>query len=467
MSTPFKILLIKPHVVIPNQSIDVPLGILSLSAYLKKHFGKQVMVDCIDLRIHKKPVYALQSMLNKKKYNLVGLSMLSFEHHFLNKALPMIRQHAKAARIIIGGPYATAQYAHALSHPQICCVVLGEGEKIICHLVEHWIQDRDIFDIKGIAYKQGETIICNQREDYIHDLDKLPFPEYNQMDLSPYWRNHHQMNVILAESRYMPVMSSRACPFHCIYCHNIFGKIFRKKSPRRFVDELKLLYFQHGVREFHIIDDAFNVDRKRLHEILHLIIRSGMNVRLAFPNALRGDGLEKEDIDLLKDAGAYMLTLAVESASERIQRLMQKHLNIAKVMDNIHYASSIGLITNGYFMLGFPTETLDELKQTIDLAIHSHLDMVSFHVVVPFPGTPLYQMAIKILPSYCPDTSGRYLGSKSFYESVTGINVLRYQQQAYLRFYHPRRLLHLFNKVPRKAYFLERFFWAGLGVIKA
>ncbi|ETR68446.1 MAG: Radical SAM domain protein [Candidatus Magnetoglobus multicellularis str. Araruama] len=275
------------------------------------------------------------------------------------------------------------------------------------------------------------------------------------------------MNVILAKSRYMPVMSSRACPFNCIYCHSLFGKKVRQKSPQRFVNELKVLYYQYRVREFHIIDDAFNIDRHRLHEILERIINSGMNIRLAFPNALRGDLLEKADIDLLKAAGAYMLTLAIESASDRIQRLMRKNLNIEKVMDNIAYASSIGLITNGYFMLGFPTESQEELNQSIDLAIHSSLDMVSFHIVVPFPGTKLYQLCKKIYPAPLLSNSGRYQGNSSYYKSITGINILKYQQQAYVKFYTPSRLFRLFSKVPRKAYFLERFFWAGLGVVTA
>ncbi|KPA19676.1 radical SAM domain-containing protein [Candidatus Magnetomorum sp. HK-1] len=467
MSNPFHILLIKPYVAIPNQSIDVPLGIISLSAFLRKHFGNQVTVDCIDLRLHKNPKKTLLNKLKQRVFDLVGISMLSFEHSFLDETLPIIKQHASKARIIIGGPYATSQYEHALRHSQLCCVVIGEGEIVLCKLIERWTKNKDIFDIKGIAYRDGEKFICNQRELYIDELDNLPFPDYDQIDLTPYWRDHHQMNVILAESRYMPVMSSRACPYQCIYCHDMFGKKFRKKSPKRFVDELKLLYFQHNVREFHIIDDAFNIDRKRLHQILHLIIDSGMNLRLSFPNALRGDVLEKEDIDLLKESGAYMLTLAVESASKRIQKLMGKNLNIQKVMDNIDYASTLGLITNGYFMLGFPTETLYELKQTIDLAINSSLDMVSFHVVVPFPGTGLYELALKEKPDYSPDHSGRYLGSSSFYQYATGINVLRYQQQAYLSFYQPIRLLRLFSKVPRKMYFLERFFWAGLGVFKA
>ena len=467
MPNPYHILLIKPYVPIPNQSIDLPLGIISLSAFLKKHFEDKITLDCIDLRLCKNPEKVLLKKLNKRVYDLIGISMLSFESSFLDKTLGLIRKNSPKARIIVGGPYATSHYEQALRHSQLCCAVRGEGELIICNLIERCIKKLDFFDIKGIAYKKGENIVCNPREAYIEKLDELPFPDYEQFDIQQYFEDHHQMNVILAEPRYVPVMSSRACPYNCIYCHDMFGKKFRKKSPKRFVEELKLLYFKYNVREFHIIDDAFNIDRKRLHQILNLIIESDMKPKFAFPNALRGDVLEKEDIDLLKHAGTYMLTLAVESASNRIQKLMRKNLNIQKVMENINYASSLGLITNGYFMLGFPTESLNELKKTIDLAINSSLDMVSFHVVVPFPGTELFELALKVKPDYKPDNSGRYLGRNSFYQYATGINVLRYQQLAYLKFYTPLRLMKLFSKVPRKKYYLKRFFWAALGLFNA
>jgi len=467
MSKPFKILFIKPNANVPNLSIGIPLGIMSLSAFLKKRFGQKIAIDFVDLRFHLHEKQSLKQMLIKKKYDLIGISMLSFEESFLDKNLPFIMQYANKTRIVVGGPYATAQYDLALSYEDVSCVVIGEGEIVLSNLIERWMNDDDINDIKGIAYRNGDNIICNEREDYIHDLDQLPYPDYDLIDFKLYWKNHYNMNVILAAPEYAFVMSSRACPYNCIYCHNMFGKIVRKKSPERFVDEIKLLYYQYGVREFHIIDDIFNLDRKRMHKILNLIIDSGMKIRLSMPNALRGDLLEKEDIDILKAAGAYMLHVAIESASKRIQRLTRKNLNIPKVLENIKYASSIGLITDGYFMLGFPTETIDELKQTIDLAVHSSLDMVSFHVVVPFPGTEMYKLVLKMQPKYRPDISGRYLGVSTFYQSETGINVSHHQKIAYLRFYHPLRFLRLFLKSPWKANLLEKFFLLSIGVIKS
>jgi len=467
MLAPFKILFIKPNADVPNLSIGIPLGIMSLSSYLKKRFGHKVLIDLIDMRIQSSQKNSLVQMLQNRKYDLIGISMLSFEQPFLDQYLPIIRNDAKESRIIIGGPYATAQYTHALQYQEISCVVIGEGEIVAGNLIERWMQNKDIFDIKGIAYRNGTKIICNQRENYIKDLDQLPYPDYNLIDFKPYWKKHYNMNVILADPKYAFVMSSRACPYNCIYCHNMFGKVVRKKSPKRFVNELKILYYQYDVREFHIIDDIFNLDRNRMHQILHLIIDSGMKLKLSMPNALRGDLLEKEDIDLLKKAGAYMLHVAIETASKRLQRLTRKHLNIPKVIENIEYASSIGLITDGYFMLGFPTETIDELKQTINLAVHSALDMVSFHVVVPFPETEMYRIVLEMQPSYQPDISGRYLGISTFYQLETGINVSHHQKIAYMKFYHPLRFLRLFAKAPWKTNLLEKFFLLSLGVLNS
>ncbi len=329
-----------------------------------------------------------------------------------------------------------------------------------------YLQGNDIKNVKGIAYFNGESVVSNEREKFIKDLDSIPLPDYSLVNISDYWGYHSQMNTLLAEKTYAPIMSSRACPYKCIYCHSIFGKIFRKRSPENFIAEMKMLYYEYGVREFHIIDDVFNIDRKRMTIILNMIIDSGMKIRIAFPNALRGDRLTRESILLLKKAGAYMLTFAFETASQRIQKLIRKNLDIEKVVSNVEYASEIGLLTKGYFMLGFPGETVDEIKETVNLAIRSKLDMANFFVVVPFEKTGLSDLAKSMYDDYRKNTYVDYHSDKSFYEEVTGYDITKLQKKAYFRFYNIKRLLILFFKIPRKIYYFYRFFASMSDLIK-
>lgn len=458
MNERIRILFVKTYAYAPNQAFDVPLGVLYLSGYLKKHLGKRVDISLIDLRILSHKREALKQKILSFKPQIIGISTLAFEHHFLSDNTAFIKEHAPDALLVIGGPYATSNFSSVLLENPIDYAVLGEGEASFLNLVKAYASKGDMDSVRGIAYKKGGKVVVTEKEDYIHNLDSIPIPDYSLIHLNDYWGNRLQFNGILAETKHASVISSRACPYRCVYCHSMFGKKLRKRSPEHFVSEIRYLYRTFGVREFHIIDDVFNLDRPRMHTILNLIIQSGMTLKIAFPNGLRGDVLEEEDILLLKKAGAYMLTLAIETGSPRLQAVIRKNLDIKKVMKNIAFAERIGLITRGFFMLGFPGETIAEMKQTIQTALDSKLSMASFFVVVPFENTELHDMAREYLDVMDKDLLSSYQSSTSFYEKATGYNVGKLQKLAYLRFYNPIRLLRLFLKIPRKSYQLSKWF---------
>jgi len=434
-------------------AVDVPLGFLYLSAYLKRHITEKVEIDITDLRKARKKKSSLKKKLVQFKPDIIGISLLSFEKDFIRNHADIFQEHAPAAKIIIGGPYPTTDYSEIVMNHDIECVVIGEGEKVLLNLINAYAEGREFKDIKGIAYRNDGNVIRNDSEDYIEDLDSIPYPDYSLINLEDYWGYHSQMNGVLAEKKYIHVISSRACPYSCIYCHNIFGKKLRKRSPDNFFGEIKLLYHEYGVKEFHFVDDVFNIDRKRMHEILNLIIESGIKIRIAFPNGVRGDILTQDDIKLLKKAGTYMITYAIETASERIQKLIKKNLDVKKVIENIKYSHEIGLITRGYFMIGFPGETIDEIKKTVSLAIESKLDMVSFWAVVPFKHTGLYDLARKQYKSF-DDTRFNYRSEESFYERVTGFNLDALQKRATFDFYRSKRFFTLMAKLPNKSLFI-------------
>jgi radical SAM superfamily enzyme YgiQ (UPF0313 family) len=461
-----KILFIKPCVQTINQTIDPPLGILCLSAYLKERFQNKIAIEFIDLRLEKNAPAALTKKLQEAMPDVIGISIMTFEKNFLGQYRDIFSKHAPSAKIIIGGPYASTNGDEALMHDYLDCAVIGEGERVMANLIACYLENKDILKVNGIAYRSGESVIRTDMEQYIDDMDKLPIPDYHLLDLKRYWGYQQQMNIVLAEKKYLPIMSSRACPYRCIYCHNMFGKTVRKRSAEKFFSEIKLLYHEYGVREFHIIDDVFNIDRKRMHEILNKIIESGLKIKIAFPNGLRGDLLEEEDILLLKKAGAYSITLAIETASERMQKLLKKNLNVPKVVSNIAYANKIGLITRGFFMLGFPGESIEEMQQTVNLAFDSKLDFASFSSVVPFKGTELYELSKQYYKNLSIDDFVSY-NEKSMYEAATGFNVSKLQKHAYLKFYTFKRIIPLFFKIPRKGYLMIQFLSLGYGVLRA
>ncbi|MDY6832544.1 MAG: radical SAM protein [Thermodesulfobacteriota bacterium] len=468
MDGPTRVLLIKPYTNVRPAIIDVPIGPLYLLSYLRHYLAGAVDTKFIDLRLSRHRRAGLVSVLTGFSPQVVGISLLTFNRAFLDTYLPVIRAHAPGALIVVGGPYATYHYADILDrHREVDVAVIGEGERVFFNLVRTVIEEGDVQSVKGIACRGADAVVCNEREPYIEDLDAIPFPDYDAIDIRRYWGNHPEMNGVLAKKAYTHIISSRACPYHCVYCHNIFGKKVRKRSPENFVAEIERLYHRYGVREFQIIDDIFNIDRPRMHDILRRIMASGMKIKIAFPNGLRGDLLTHEDIDLLQAAGAYMITLAIETASTRMQKIIRKHLDISRVMDNIAYAADRGLIVKGYFMIGFPGETVEEMKQTIDLAVKSKLDLAHFFTVIPFEGTELAEMARALYPDVGREVATHYLPARPFYQEATGYNLNRLQKTAYLRFYVSFRTVRTFLKMPRKLHRLQRWAAFALDVFRA
>ncbi len=460
---PFKILFIKPHDDVRPSAIEVPLGILYLSAYLKQQLIQPADIRLIDLRFSKHPRKDLSDQLFFFRPHVVAVSLLALNETFLTDYAVFIKECAPNARLVIGGPYVTGNFEKALTaNPTVDAAVIGEGEKPFLNLVTALMRGERITDIKSIAYRDGSFIHANQERDYVDLLDDLPFPDYSLVNFKNYWKNHHNMNGVLADKKYTHIISSRACPYNCIYCHDVFGKTVRRRSPENFVSEIKTFYDTYGITEFHIVDDIFNLDRDRLHRILNLIIVSGLKIKMAFPNGVRGDILAKEDIDLLQRAGAYMITFAVESGSPRIQKVIRKNLNIEKVLENIDYASDKGIITKGFFMLGFPGETEAELEKTVSVAVNSKLDLAHFFTVTPFAGTELANLANRLYPGLDTDSSVYYWQGKPFYQLATGFDLNRFQKRAYLRFYGSARTVKTFIKMPRKLMRLQR--WAVFAV---
>ncbi len=451
------ILLVKPYTYLHScQNLELPLGIMALSAYLKRELGGSVAVSLLDLRVEKKRERVLFDTIVRTRPDVIGLSLMNFERPFLDRHLAAIRAAAPKALIVAGGAYPTGSTAEALREfPDLDLVVRGEGEETFLEVVRRHLAGTDPRGEPGTAYRCGDTITIAPDRSPIEPLDLLPMPDYAAVHLERYFAPRIPMNVIQSERRSVILMTSRGCPYRCAYCHDIMGKTFRPLSPDRVLEEMTFLHDRYDVREFHIVDDIFNLSRERMRHILQGVIDRGLKVRLAFPNGIRSDLLDEEDIALMKEAGVYNITFSFETASPRLQEMVGKRLDIERTIRNLRSAHRRGIITKGYFMLGFPTETVEEIRQTIALSRHPALDMVSYFKVALFPHTRLAKMIPLALGDADPVD---YFTGTSWYEQVTGVPLSRMIFCAYLRFYLPWRIWRLLWRLPRRLAFLSRAF---------
>jgi anaerobic magnesium-protoporphyrin IX monomethyl ester cyclase len=368
--------------------VIAPLGIMYLASSIRKAFGPRVNVEIESLSTAAERVEDIPSFLKRHRPDVVGISSALTEER---EAAEICRHAARLEPrpfIVIGGPYPTCSTSRALRSTGADCAVVGEGEVTFVNLVEALMKGGGPAGIPGTATLDAAGVLqVRAPAEFVRDLDSLAHPAWDLIPIETYSGLFNMNDMPPLYEPYVPMMTSRGCPYRCSFCHNIFGKRFRGRSPENVLEEMELLHDRFGVREFHFIDDVFNYDGERLEKICSLIARRGLRIALAFPNAIRGDILTRKQIGLLRRAGCYSITMALESASPRLQKLMRKNLNLEKLARNARIASSLGMITSCYVMFGYPSETEEEMETTLQWVRNSFFDFPRFCIASPFPGT--------------------------------------------------------------------------------
>lgn len=452
-----RVLLVKAgYLTRANPRVTFPLGIMSLASVLRKQ-GHKVMIA--DTRLGQDPLAAARSFSPQ----IVGISSLTVEAHSLHSIAQGMKSLRNPPLVVAGGPHPTSFSEEVLSDRCIDCVALGEGEAIFPDLASRW-EGGGFASVRGVAFRENGGIRTTEPRPPIDDLDSLPFPAWDLVDLPLYFRRRSMASIGLRP--YMNLFTSRACPYRCIYCHDIFGKGFRARSPESVVSEMETLASQYGIRDYELLDDVFNLDAKRVHRVMDMILARGMRVKISFPNGLRTDRLDRDLLRKMKAAGVAHISVAVETASSRLQRLIKKHLDLDKVREMISECHRLGIFTRGFFMLGFPTETEEEMMETIRFAVSSDLHTALFFIVIPFKGTPLSEMTKGVQgPGNRDLTEYDYIDGTFNLSGVADRTLFSAQKTAFRQFYlSPRRIVRLLRAYPAPLSHLLRYGAEALAV---
>ncbi len=377
-------------------SVEHSLGLMYLSSALKKEFGAGVETRIRTLISKPKQPESercrVEELLREWHPEVVGVRCLSIGRDSLTVVAEAVKNWNRQCFLVVGGPYATDDPQEVLRGGNVDCAVIGEGEQTATELVRRLLARSSIADVPGIAYSHNGGFVRTTPRAPIADLDSLAYPDYSLIDLEAFSNQY----LTFSSRIYRPhgnILTTRGCAYRCLYCHHILGKKFRARSPENVLAEIRYLHDHYGLTDFQIIDDIFNFDLQRAKTICSLIAKSGLKLTLSFPNGVRGDLVDEELVDQLAEAGTKFMSYAVETGSPRLQRLIRKNLDLEKVFRAIEYSAGNGIITRGFFMLGFPTETEGEALQTVEFAKASSLCGATYFTVVYFPGTELYQLA--------------------------------------------------------------------------
>lgn len=422
----------KTSMLIPNH------GLGYLAAALKRHGHDAVILDCI--RDHLSAEKFIEKIKDEKP-DLIGFQVYTFDLPVLK---PYIQQlSALNIPVVAGGPHPSAAPRDMIARfPDIPLFIRGEAENSLIRLVET-IQDHDqlpdaatLESIPGVYTPQ--TVDPESSISLCHDdLDSLGLPDWQQ--ISPLSYPVAPQGTFTRRLPVAPVIITRGCPYPCTFCAGklISGKKIRTRSVENVINELHYLVKTFGIREFHIQDDNFTFHREYVLDFCQQLMNSGLDLVWACPNGIRLDSLDKEVLETMDQAGCYSVAVGIESGTQRILDRMRKQtaLNdlILKVREVRKYTS--WQIT-GFFIIGYPGETMEEMKQTIRLSRRLPIDKANFGLLMPLPGTEVEMAARE--EGWDPETDLLRMSeyrSPFTPEGVTQAQMRQLLRQAFIGFY--------------------------------
>lgn len=386
-----KILLINP--ITRNISLSSPdLGLGYLAGALKEEDHHVKILDCVNLRLTFKK---FENYIAESDFDVVGFRVFSTDLFSVRKSIQIVKKIRPHARIILGGAHPSAFPEQTLQYfEEADFAIRGEAEKGLTELIRN-LPDPDITqkeNIAGLIWRDNGTIKMNPPV-FPENLDTLGLPLWDLINPRDY---PFQTSYLTKSKIVAPVMMTRGCPYPCTFCscRSVTGHKVRSHSVSYIIEEIKLLQSKFGIEEICFIDDNFLVFKNLVADLCEQIIKQKLNIRWSC-FGIRLDRIDRAILDLMETSGCYLLTVGIESGSQRILDHMKKNLTIDLIKEKtnlIHDETDIRIIGN--FILGYPLETEDDIDKTIRLAKDLPLYGANFFPFHPLPGTEIYNELI-------------------------------------------------------------------------
>ncbi|RLF21885.1 MAG: B12-binding domain-containing radical SAM protein [Thermoprotei archaeon] len=414
-----------------------PLGLAYIAAVLENH-GHEVRI--IDTAITKLDLPKFIHEVKSWRPDVVGLSLLTPTAPKGYLAIKRLKTILPDVPIVVGGVHPTFMYEEALKEGADI-VVRGEGEYTMLEIVniieEEGLNDVALKHIPGIAFRNryGKVIVTGLRPP-IRDLDRLPWPARHLLPMDKYM-------VLGRNIRVAHVIASRGCPYNCSFCVSprFWGNTLRLRSPDKVADEVEYLVDKYKINHVVFADDDLTIRRDFLPGLISEFKKRGLDVN--FSCGARINHVNKEFLRYLFRSGCFILYFGVESGSDKTLRRINKGFTSDQALRVFRWIKEVKGSAVASFMIGFPWETLSDMKNTIKFALKIDPDYAQFSIVTPYPGTPLFDYAIK--ENLIVDRNWEHYTClkpvmRGFYFKPS--DVARMLQYAYLRFYlRPKFLL--------------------------
>ena len=375
------LLLINPY--FEGVKPDAPqLGLYFLGTYIKEHTNWNV--EIIDPLVED---LTKEDILDKvKEANIVGLTCFTdirFQCFDFAKDIKNINPNCK---VIVGGVHASALNNQILQKcPYIDIITRGEGEQTLLEIVKNIPYEQ----INGITYTDNDFIVMNPDRDLIPNIDNLHL-DYSLMPdaFTKYWKDYEVPKNLL-KLNHIPIIASRGCPYNCYYCssHPYWNGKYRYLSPEELVKRMEELINDYNTEYFRFYDALFPTNKQWINNFCNLIKEKNLNIK--FRVDVRAN-IDKNILIQLREVGCCILGMGIESGVPNIRKGLNKNDTQNQIYDTIKTSKDLRYWIVGYFMLGLPDETKEDILQTIKLI--KEFDYHNYTRTQIYPNTALYNI---------------------------------------------------------------------------
>lgn len=406
------------------------IGLLYLATALRSTCDVQI----IDAACSGSSKEDILSHILQNSPDIVGISAVTPAITRAQELAASIKQAFPHILVVLGGPHITTVPKETMERtPAVDVGVIGEGERTIQEIVNAC--DGTVEGLQGVPgtilrLPSDKPLVINPPRELIGNIDELGLPAYDlvaaQDTIMPAFFKTRRLPAIHA-------VTSRGCTHNCSYCNtNIFNKKLRFHSAD-YVMELIRFLMDAGYREISFEDDNFTAHRKRLTEICNRLIESRAN--LSWSVNARIDSVDEEILKLMKQAGCWYISYGIESGNQNTLDQIGKKITLGEIRHKIDLTRRVGIEAKGFFIIGFPWETEQTIRETVDFALSLPLSDLNIFPLTPFPGTAVYEQ-VKLQGDFDDDWSRMDLQQIVYVPPGLSDQILRGQiRKLLLRFY--------------------------------
>jgi len=361
----------------------VPLGLCQLGTHLETG---GIRVEVVDRRWHTDEYLALKV----KEADIVGFTTTTLYVDEIFRLAALCKGINREVKVVLGGPHPSVAPTECLSNASVDFVVFGEGEVTMLELA----RGKALEGIRGLAYKLDDGVRVNKPRPPIEDLDQIPiadrdlFPLQRMLRLPPF-------SIPIAPYPYTNMISSRGCPYNCLFCQptlrTLFGGVVHRRSPEKVVDEFQYLREKHGVKCISMQDDLFLQNKKWISAVCGELRRRGIHDEVVWDCQSRADTFDEETAKEIKKSGCYLVFFGIESFSQSVLDRLRKGTTVQQNIDALRLCKRLGLVAVSQIMIGNPFETEMDVLTTAKHLLEVDPDIIWIANTTPMPGTDLYE----------------------------------------------------------------------------